>query len=185
MCVCVWLCTIIVGKFLGKIIGSQGTPCLRIWPILPNCSLERLNKLTCSITYPTATLLIIMIVYLFFPNPTENSGLLLFYFALIWFLMNFKFCVSVAICTRMAGAVQSCAVLTAWSAGGDYRFLCSAPAGVWISRNSPCFLCIREQNNSPIHWKKLQPARHSWTLIFSTWILTSGKVSFAWFLYWP
>lgn len=38
-------------------------------------------------------------------------------------------------------------------------------------------LVFREQNNSPIHWKKWQPPRHSQTSIFSTWTLPSMKVS--------
>lgn len=83
---------------------------------------------------------------------------------------------------------QSFPPLVAPSEGGDYQCLCSA----WVVSIKSSFhgilpvsFVFREQNNSPIHWKKLQPARNLRTSIFSTWILTSTKVSVVWSRYWP
>ena len=45
-------------------------------------------------------------------------------------------------------------------------------------------LVFREQNNSPIHWKKWQPPRHSQTSIFSSWTLPSTKVSRLFSFWW-
>lgn len=158
-------------------------PGLRVWSLFPNCSLESLNELTFSVTSPMAIFCIIMIIHLFFANPMGKKWYLITLIFTDLFLMNLNsFVSSLATCTWLDCNVQSNPLLRAWSEGDDYQFLCSA----WIVslkcrlyRILPVSFVFREQNNSPIHWKILQPARNLRTSIFSMQILTSKKVSFA------
>lgn len=162
-------------------------PCIRVWSLFPNCSLERWNKLTFSVTSPMAIFYSIKIIRLFFANPMGKKWYLITLIFTDWFLMNVNsFVCSLAIFAWLEFHGQSIPPLMAPSEGGDYQFLCSA----WIvSLKSrfhgilPVSFVFREQNNSPIHWKKLQPARNLRTSIFSTWILTSENVSCVWSRY--